>query len=387
MNNKNTLAMIVVLLTALVGGVLDGWMTALMIIFAAASMAMLINGREQAQQLGNNPQTSEVTHEEIATLHAGTMQSLQEQIDSIREENKQISTLIHDATGQLTDSFQGMNIQTDTEQNMLRSLIKNDQNGQNLSDFIREISTLLNFLVDTALKDSEVSGVLMQKLELMTKDVDGVISLLDDVKDIASQTNLLALNAEVEAARAGEAGKGFAVVADDVRNLSQKSDVFSDEISEITVTVKKTLEEARAIVAEVVTSDTELAVNSKAKVADMTATMTSLNQKTQAVLTETGLISQNIASLVNQAITSLQFEDMCTQLSDHIAKRLDAVEDLSQLMQAINEATARPENLEHCKQRLLQSHQALSQLRPKIESTQHKSVTQKSLDSGDVELF
>ncbi len=151
--------------------------------------------------------------------------------------------------------------------------------------------------------------------------------------------------------------------------------------------MKTTLEDARSVVAEAVTSDTNLALDSKEKVADMTTTMGSLNQKSVSVVSEIGVIGQTMSSLVNQAVTSLQFEDMCTQLSQHIGKRLAAVEDLNRLMRSLNEAQLEPGNLAQCKEMLEQIHHSLAELRPKIESTQHRSVTQKSLDTGDVELF
>lgn len=386
MRNKKTLAWMVVLITAIVAMLLHGWQVAAMTVLPAVVMFILLAEQQSEAAIESND-TTEAMYAEMSSLTTDTVKSLQEQIISIREENEQIAKLIHGAIGQLTDSFQGMNMQTDTEQHMLHSLIDHDENGQNLSDFIHETESLLNYLVDTVLKASEESGVVMQKLDLMTTNVDGVISLLDDVKDIASQTNLLALNAAIEAARAGEAGRGFAVVADEVRKLSQKSDAFSDEISDITMQVKTTLEDARSVVADVVTSDTDLAVNSKEKVAGMTATMTKLNQKTQTVITETGAVSQNLSSLVNQAVVSLQFEDMCTQLSQHISQRLDAVDELNQLMHSLSQAQSQPDNLERCKQMLEQIRMSISQIRPKIDSTQHKSVTQQSLDSGEVELF
>lgn len=378
---------VIALLLAALAYWLADWRVAGLLLLS--SLIVYLLKRPVSEQL-TEPEDSSTEQQaltEVADLNRETLNSLQQQISQIAEENRQIAGLISNAISKLTDSFQGMNQQTENEDRMLHSLIDEDEQGQNFGDFIRETESVLVYLADTVLKTSQESQLVMEKLEAMNGNVDGVISLLDDVKDIASQTNLLALNAAIEAARAGEAGRGFAVVADEVRKLSQKSDAFSDEISDITMSVKTTLQDALKKVSDVVTADTDMARDCKTKVGDISARMLQLNDKTQQVINGTGQVSQSIAGLVNQAVTSLQFEDMCTQLSQHINKRLDTVSELAGIIEALQQAQTQPDNLEQCRQMLADVKQRAEGLQPKIAATEHKSVTQQSLDSGDVELF
>ncbi|GIU30194.1 methyl-accepting chemotaxis protein [Shewanella sp. MBTL60-007] len=67
-------------------------------------------------------------------------------------------------------------------------------------------------------------------LSSLTTSVSDVSRIIDVISNIAEQTNLLALNAAIEAARAGEQGRGFAVVAEEVRNLSQRTQISLKEI-------------------------------------------------------------------------------------------------------------------------------------------------------------
>jgi len=78
---------------------------------------------------------------------------------------------------------------------------------------------------------------------------------------------------------------------------------------------------------------------------------------------------------------------MCTQLSQHINKRLDTINELAEIIGELQQAQTQPDNLEQCRQMLAGVKQRAESLQPKIAATQHKSVTQQSLDSGDIELF
>ena len=69
--------------------------------------------------------------------------------------------------------------------------------------------------------------------QAMEKKMGEVADIADQLGDISFNTTILSLNASIEAARAGESGAGFEVVASEMRQLSNNSNVFSEQVSEV----------------------------------------------------------------------------------------------------------------------------------------------------------
>ncbi len=82
----------------------------------------------------------------------------------------------------------------------------------------------------------------MEETKLQTKQMDGILAILDELVD---QTKLLSFNATIEAAGAGVSGTRFAVVAKHVRRLATRAQEATQEIRVMIKKVQETTEETR----------------------------------------------------------------------------------------------------------------------------------------------
>ncbi len=396
MNKKTLIPLILTAILAMFGLAQANYLAFTLLVITALAwlfLPLLLADDDGGDSVELDENEEETTSDNIVIdiqgMHDEAYSHLTDQLGLIRGESEQVNNLVQDAISQLTTSFNGLNEQSLLQASMLTSLLneEDDDSGAGFSSFVTETDSLLSYFVDMVLGNSKDSMYLMHRLDDMTQKVNGVVSLLGDVKEIASQTNLLALNAAIEAARAGEAGRGFAVVADEVRKLSKKSDDFSEEISGLANEVNVALCSASEVVNRIVSADMSVALSGKQKVADMSGSVAEMNAKSKNIIEKTGEVSQKMSMMVNQAVTSLQFEDMCTQLSAHIVRRLDSVSELSSLVDQLHEARINPEKMTDYRDMLTGIESSLSEMKPKIESVGHQAVYQEDLDSGDVDLF
>jgi methyl-accepting chemotaxis protein len=316
------------------------------------------------------------------------------QFDNIQEENSQVRTLLADAIEKLINSFTGLEEQTRRQQDLALGLTKkrDDDTGvqqANIESFLAEIDEVLRSFADAITRNSELARNMVHSMGETSSQFQKVLGMLDEVKKIADQTNLLAINAAVEAARAGQAGKGFAVVAEEVRNLSIRSNRFSDQIGASVSGITQALSSVEEVIQQMATQDQTVSGNTKARVDGLMSKTRAFNEKIEESVGQISESSEHVGAEVRRAVTSLQFQDMATQVLGTMQGR---VENLGSLLESLAVLS-----LEHresgadlrddCEKRLDEFKTALNEAEQLLERAGHNPVSQKSLDEGDIELF
>lgn len=138
------------------------------------------------------------------------------------------------------------------------------EQNEAIMDVVNNMTVLsdeIHHIMQNAEHVSQVSDETNQQLQEGNEEMNSLLAAMDEMNEtsnrigeiitainsIADQTSLLALNASIEAARAGEGGRGFAVVATEISKLAAESMQASDNIRDLILNSKESIEKGRAI--------------------------------------------------------------------------------------------------------------------------------------------
>ena len=310
------------------------------------------------------------------------------EVQIIDNEIDRTSDLVGDAVLGISDCFKSLQQLSEDQQVMISDLIAHSQNigddkGTTLADFVQESNKTLDNFVSVIVNTSKQSLQTMAFTDQMVKQFDSVFALLEQVENIASQTNLLALNAAIEAARAGDAGRGFAVVANEVRSLSINSTQLNENIRREINLAKGTISKLREAVEEIASADMTPILQAKEHIGVMVEHIKNANEDGKAKVQQLSNLSPQIANAAALGIRSLQFDDLTYQSLNSLKSNTSSIRQVN-------------ENLdEFCNQNETHTQEQIDSLRDVCQEiivkskndSEHRSVSQDSMDEGDIELF
>lgn len=129
----------------------------------------------------------------------------------------------------------------------------------------------------------------------MEQKMGEVADIADQLGDISFNTTILSLNASIEAARAGESGAGFEVVASEMRQLSNNSNIFSEQVAEVV----KELEKEVAETAQQFQDSTKALDESKASMEELLESFERLNEQFDALYGNIATQNNNVNEVGN----------------------------------------------------------------------------------------
>ena len=349
-----------------------------------AAVGEELPGRAELSVQGDMP----LIHESSA-FHVQLGNELSNQLASAHTELGNTQAILGDAIAKLIDNFTAMAEEVRAQQALTLFITEGgtgneDQNAkQKFEHFVQSTSDAMNEFVDSTVQNSKHAMELVEKMDAINAQVSGILGILSEVESIAKQTNLLALNAAIEAARAGEAGRGFAVVADEVRNLSENTNKFSKQIRALVGNVSDSLISAEQSINKLAATDMTFVMDSKQRVQIMMTDLTALNETIAGNAVELNLINAKVEQNVAVAVSTLQFQDMSSQLLAHAQMRLTALQEVANEMR---KGTDRPDRGEYLEQiaaynRSLHEHVVL------LDEKKSNPVAQDNFATGDIELF
>lgn len=150
--------------------------------------------------------------------------------DRLAEASEETSSSMEE----MASAMRAVDTAAETTANLSSDVVEKAELGQ--AKVVQTIAGMEAIREATDAAESVIRG-----LGARTKEIGGILDVIDDVAD---ETNLLALNAAIIAAQAGEQGKAFSVVADEIKELADRVLASTKEIGGLIRSVQEESENA-----------------------------------------------------------------------------------------------------------------------------------------------
>lgn len=181
----------------------------------------------------------------------------------------------------------------------------------------------------------------------------------------------------------GKLVSNFILISDGVRDLSAHTNEFSRQIKEVVDKVNNSLVVAERSMANLGAVDKTATLESNQHVRSIMAELTAFNEVVASNAIDLNLMSTNVEQNVLVVISTLQFQDMSSQLIEHARMRMSALQEVANEMGKAGDTSTQQEYLERIAayNRLLDKHVV------SLDKQKANPVAQKDFGTGDVELF
>ncbi|MFW6007548.1 MAG: heme NO-binding domain-containing protein [Halanaerobiales bacterium] len=180
----------------------------------------------------------------------------------------------------------------------------------------------------------------------LSRQINEIKDIVNQVAEIADQTNLLSLNASIEAARSRENSQGFTVVAEEIRELAEDSrkagetinenlEDFTGKVEELVQNISSqfsNLEQSNQALEQVTSSNLKSSKNINQTAGQVVTIVEKLNSETQKI----SQVIENLNSLAaiaeENSASSQEMSASVSDYSDKIKNMMGYVEQMQELV-------------------------------------------------------
>ncbi len=259
--------------------------------------------------------------EEIVSL----IPAITAQLRNVTHHTETIAIDIGEKVNFIYEKAQGHLIESNEISAQFGAGLSENESSKSLYKVIQGSISLLSEMTSMLEENSRLSGDFSGSIDAILINTDEISKISDEIQYISDQTNLLALNAAIEAARAGEHGRGFSVVAEEVRKLSDRTSLASNNIIMIVGKVATSVKTIKESLDENLAKNTEKRSTVDKAVGDLVRTAEESTEVFMKLLQNASASSESVAKSIDEIILGLQFQDITKQQIDSAMRPLEHV--------------------------------------------------------------